>query len=185
MNYKEIHNSLKIDEIDQPEEWKKEFKEFANELKGFMILAGKNGTGKTTSAAAICKDALVGGYIHEACFFSPDVCFIVQSDLYLQYMKTSQYGYDYTYILEKYSEFKLLVIDDLGDRKEPSPGFIDFLYALIEKRERKKDECGTIITTNMTATKMREVFGDAIVSRIASGKIFKYHGDDRRFKNEF
>ncbi len=74
---------------------------------------------------------------------------------------------------------KLLVLDDLGT-KTPSDTFGDFLYGLIDHRWNFKSTLGTIITTNMNGKITRERFGDAILSRIASGINIRFEGEDRR-----
>lgn len=165
---------MKISELDQPPEKIKSYMEFARNPVGFLLLAGRNGTGKTFSAATI-YDAV---RLHPMC----DKYFFTQTDLNMKYIKEmKQYG-EITYWIERYSEAKLLVIDDLGTRV-PTEAFKDFLYAIIEKRESNKESVGTIITTNLNAEKMREIFGDAIVSRIASDRVFRFEGKDRRFKD--
>jgi DNA replication protein DnaC len=76
-------------------------------------------------------------------------------------------------------ETKLLVLDDLGT-KTPSDTFGDFLYGIIDYRWNHRSALGTIITTNMTGKITRERFGDAILSRIASGIQIRFDGEDRR-----
>jgi DNA replication protein DnaC len=170
---------MKLDDLNQPEEWKIFFKKFAENPKGFLLLAGKNGTGKTFSAESI----------REHFFSTPsnihwqDRCkFITQTDLNLLWIKDVQEWGDTTYRLGELTKYPLLILDDLGTRTPTEP-FMDFLYTLIEKRERLKHQLGTIITTNLNAEKMREKFGDAFVSRIASGHVFRFEGNDRRFKD--
>jgi DNA replication protein DnaC len=80
---------------------------------------------------------------------------------------------------DRLKKTKLLVIDDLGT-KAPSPAFGDFLYSIIDYRWNRRDTLGTIITTNMTGKITRERFGDAIISRIASGIVIRFDDEDRR-----
>ena len=69
------------------------------------------------------------------------------------------------------------MIDDIGQR-EPSPAFQDFLYLIIDSRMNKN--LGTIFTTNFSVGLLRERFGDPIVSRICSGEVLKFDGEDKR-----
>jgi len=170
---------MKIQELDQPEDKIAAFLKYANSPKGFMILAGKNGTGKTTAAMTIYNQASV----IETIDHNPKH-FYVQTDLYEKWTSYRNQWGDTSGLIKELQGTSLLVLDDLGTRV-PSDAFKDFLYAIIEKREREKHKTGTIITTNLNSMQMRGMFGDAIVSRIASNLVFRFEGNDRRFKKEF
>lgn len=163
-----------INDLDQPEQWKSEFEDFAKKAAGMMLLTGKNGTGKTYSANAIYNSMRVSKM--------QDRFFITQSDLNLKWLKYLKEYSDATYLAERYSEAKVLVLDDVGTRA-PSESFKDFLYTIIEKRDRIKKTAATIITTNLNADELRNTFGDAIISRIACDSVYVFDGVDRRFKN--
>lgn len=166
---------MKISELDQIQEWKDSFIEFSKNPVGFLLMAGKNGTGKTFASRAIFDAIKVGGF--------EDKYFFTQTDLNHKYISEMKKFGCVIHWIEEYSKAKILVIDDLGTRS-PTEAFKDFLYAIIEKREKNKQNIGTIITTNLNANQMREIFGDAIVSRIASDRVFRFEGKDRRF-NQF
>lgn len=165
---------MQVKDLDQPQEWKDSFLEFVMNPVGFLLLAGKNGTGKTFSAKTIYNTARILGM--------QDKYFFTQTDLNHKYISEMKKFGCVIYWVEEYANAKLLVIDDLGTRT-PTEAFKDFLYGIIEKREQNKHNVGTIITTNLNANQMREMFGDAIVSRIASDRVFKFVGKDRRFKD--
>ena len=169
---------MKIEEINQPDDWKAKFLSFARAPVGFMLFAGKNGTGKTTSAESIFENSriVLKNPQHDAKML------FTQVDLFMQWMKDTKRWGDPTYLFERLVSVRLLVLDDVGTRA-PTEAFKDFIYAVIEKRERNKSEVGTIITTNMNSAEMRDKFGDAIVSRVASGQVFRFEGKDRRFKD--
>lgn len=156
-----------FEDVEQSEEMIEYFKNFASNPRGFLLLSGKNGTGKTFSSTRILK-AHGSGML------------FTQADLFLDWMEQiKQWKSVSQYYLEKFLTCKVLVIDDLGTRT-PSEAFMDFLYILADKRYSMRYDVGTIVTTNLNAKDMREKFGDAFVSRVASGKIFKFEGNDRR-----
>lgn len=169
---------MKIDECIQSSEVIECLKKFIGKPEGFLLLAGKNGTGKTYAAEAVFES-------FEPNKFHPEFeekYFISQTDLNLIWQKQLKDWGTTNYLLEKYVYPELLVIDDLGTRI-PSEAFMDFLYALADKRYRNKNVCGTIITTNLNSQDMRQKFGDAFVSRVASGKCFRFENEDRRFND--
>ena len=177
---KSCSNMLKFKMIDRktPEQMQK-IKSYAKDPKGFLLLAGDNGTGKSFVAEAI--------YELRTPFQLPqydmDIAFFInQSDLNTRW-KHDVIENSALELLERLKNTKLLVLDDLGT-KPPTDAFGDFLYSIIDYRWNRRKELGTIITTNMTATIVREKFGDAILSRIASGTNIRFtrelNGDDRR-----
>ncbi len=163
-----------VDEIDQPEEIKDCLKQFSKNPQGFLLLSGWNGTGKTYAAEAVFNS-----------FYCPDSdyhMFTTQTDLNLRWQKQIKEWGETTYLLNQVIMTKLLVLDDIGTRV-PTEAFMDFLYAVIEKRDRNRALVGTVITTNMNSSDMRLKFGDAFTSRVASGKCFRLESKDRRFKD--
>lgn len=161
-----------LDDCVQSEEILAFLREYAKKPLGFLIFAGKNGTGKTFAAQAVMKD-----------FKRPEwrehKYFISQTDLNLKWQKEqSQWGTT-IHLIDQLVEAELFTLDDLGTRT-PTEAFMDFLYTIIDKRYTDKDCKGTIITTNLTAKDIRERFGDAFMSRIGSGKAFRFEGKDRR-----
>jgi DNA replication protein DnaC len=159
-----------VEQCTQSEEVIKFFRSYSQLPIGFVVLAGKNGTGKTFLANACLNDF--------AC--DPgDKRLISQAALSLEWLKEIQDYGNALGIIEKYCAYKLLILDDIGTRT-PTEAFMDFLYAITDKRYTKK--AGTIITTNLNAKQIREKFGDAFTSRIASGKCFRFEGDDRRIQ---
>lgn len=164
----------KLNEIDDKSpEFMKAIKDFVANPKGYLLLAGKNGNGKTFSARAI--------YEH---FWHPqgDNQWWNQADLNMKWMDVLAQYKSANYFIQDIVNAPLLVLDDIGTRK-PSEGFMDFLYVIADKRYNAKDKCGTIITTNMNAKTLRETFGDAFVSRVASGICVRHDGPDRRCYN--
>lgn len=148
---------------------------FYKNPKGFLLMAGANGTGKSFVSMAI-YEAYSRFKLPQ--YDTDESFFINQADLNGLWIHSTQ-EYGPIYLLGTLKETKLLVLDDLGT-KTPSDAFGDFLYSLIDHRWNHRDRLGTIITTNMTGKITRERFGDAILSRIASGIQIRFDGEDRR-----
>jgi DNA replication protein DnaC len=164
----------KLCEIDQkPEEYMLAIKQFISNPKGFFLIAGKNGNGKSFTARAIFD-----------WYYDPmmNKQFWNQAKLNMHFTKThNEYG-ETSYLLSEILNAPLLVLDDIGTRK-PSDAFMDFLYLIADQRYENRDTQGTIITTNLNAQSMSEIMGDAFTSRVASGICIRHDGHDRRREN--
>lgn len=148
-------------------------REYATNPKGFLILAGENGVGKTHAARDVMLEMENNG------FGLVDISFFGNYELYQRWLIDRQErGHDLL-LFGKLSGVKLLVIDDFGSRV-PTDSFLDFLYGLLNDRYDKRAEKGTILTTNLSSVQMEKQFGSAIFSRVTSGKCFKCTGVDRR-----
>ena len=169
---------MRIKDLDQSDELKNFLLDFANNLQGFLLLSGKNGTGKSTAAMAVYEFVSpfkLPAYDHDIAYFAN------QADLNFHWQKEfNDYGTALG-ILKVVTETKLLILDDLGTRI-PSDSFMDFLYKIADERYLNRHSRATIITTNLNMTDMRQKFGDAFVSRVASGQCFRLEGNDRRFE---
>jgi len=166
----------RLSEINQkPEAYMAALKQFLNNPYGFYLIAGTNGNGKTFTAKAL--------YECFRCHDPDEKMFTTQTDLNLLWQKDLYEWGSTLYLLDKIVKTKLLILDDLGTRT-PTDAFMDFLYAIADKRYNDRDKCGTVITTNLNASMLRERFGDAFTSRVASGIIVRHDGEDRRI-NKF
>lgn len=146
--------------------------EFCQDFKGFLLLAGPSGTGKTFAACACVNEFLK---------VSESVLFQNIAELYVKWLGERRDGNQEAFMIEGLISKKLLVFDDLGTRT-PTEAFLDFLYLIFNLRSNDQ-QLGTIITTNFTSQEMNEKLGAAIFSRVASGKIVKFSGKDRRITN--
>ena len=160
---------LKQLDVDQEDEIKAKLTQYALVPKGYLLLVGPNGTGRTYAAKAILH--------HQKLYDSDDYQFITQSELNSQWKHQLAEWKDDLYLLDQYKRYKFLILDDIGTRI-PSPAFGDFIYAIIDKRCNNYQS--TVITTNLNSSQMRERFGDAITSRVASGMVIRFKGKDRR-----
>jgi DNA replication protein DnaC len=161
----------KISEIDDKSEaYMKHVDEFALNPVGFFLISGKNGNGKTFTA-----EAIYGKFYHPC----GDNMFWNQADLKMKWQSLyAKYG-STEHFFNEIVKAPLFVLDDLGTTR-PSENFMEFLYIIADKRHKLKHTHGTIITTNLNSNSMREIFGDAFVSRVASGRIIRHDGPDRR-----
>ena len=76
---------------------------------------------------------------------------------------------------------RLLIIDDLGNEKNPPPTFEPGLASVIEQRWDKHRP--TWVITNLTQDQMQQRYGDRLFSRIwNAAKIVPVTGRDRRIK---
>lgn len=154
-----------------------DLKDFVLKPQGFVLLVGKNGRGKSYAALTIYEQ--LANYklpLHD----HDQAWFVNQADLNILFAEANEiYGSSMSLLKQGYRS-KLLVIDDLGTRP-PSPAFMDFLYAIVDKRWNERADYATIVTTNLDSARIRKDFGDAIFSRIASGRNYVVIGEDRRF----
>ncbi len=155
---------------DKPEAYMKHVNEFVANPVGFFLISGKNGNGKTFTA-----EAIYGRFYHP----HSDNMFWNQADLKMEWQRLyARYG-STDYFFKEVVKAPLLVIDDLGTTR-PTESFMEFLYIIADKRHKQKHTHGTVITTNLNSQSMREMFGDAFVSRVASGRCLRHDGPDRR-----
>lgn len=144
---------------------------------GFVLINGENGRGKSFAAMHIYQK--LTPYKLPARDYDL-AWFINQADLNLRFNEANDLYGNSTNLLKQAYKTNFFVIDDLGTRT-PSVAFADFLYAIIDYRWNARDEKGTMITTNLGSVEIRKKFGDAIFSRIASGRNYVATGPDRRF----
>jgi len=157
----------------QSKEDKEDLLEYAKNPKGFLLLAGSYGSGKSYAAEAI--------YNMQTHYRLPDkdpekAIFTTQSALYFEWLEDPKTAH---VAIEKYRETKFLVIDDLGFT-QPTESFLDFLYGIIDSRWRKRYEQGTVVTTNRNASEIKKILGAALLSRISSGILKRWEHADRR-----
>ncbi len=97
---------IKISDIDQkPEEYMNHVNGFVNDPKGFFIIAGNNGTGKTFTARAIYD-----------WFYHPhgDNLFYNLMDLKINWQGLYAKNVSTEYLYEQLKQAPLLILDDLG-----------------------------------------------------------------------
>lgn len=164
-----------FENVNQSAEMIDSLRDIVRNPMGFILFSGKNGTGKTFAAQALMDEICNANGI----FDSDDSLFISQTQLNLKWQKQLKEWGETLYLLHQIVATKVLVLDDIGTRT-PTEAFMDFLYAIVDTRYERRHGCSTILTTNLNSKDMRSRFGDAFVSRVGSGRIFRFEGDDRR-----
>jgi DNA replication protein DnaC len=166
---------FKLD-LQQPAEIVEALQRYSDDPHGFLLLVGKNGTGKSYAAQQILSVNSRKQKFHD----SDHRKFITLSNLNIAWQHQLKEWGDSKYMLDQYNLLRMMVLDDMGIR-QPSDAFLDFLYAIIDYRCDNRSSISTIVTTNLNSKDMRLKFGDAITSRICSGMLVKFEGDDKRF----
>lgn len=131
-------------------------KDFLTNKKG-LFLSGVCGTGKTHLAVACYISLKLSG---------KSVKFISVPELLLEIRETfNNNGETERELIERYSEYEFLFLDDLGVEKQ-SHFSSESLYLLLDRRDRQAKE-KIFITSNLSLQEISERLSDRIASRIA------------------
>jgi len=154
--------------------WCREYVENFEEKGGNLIFTGSTGVGKTFLTNCIAK-ALIDKY-QSVIYLSSNDLFDVFSKNKFHYETEEEMRDMYQYILD----CDLLIIDDLGTELNNTFVSSQLFYCINERLLRKK---GTIISTNLSLTMLRDTYSDRISSRIISQySIIPLYGEDIRTK---
>lgn len=144
------------------------------EEHGSLLLMGDVGVGKTFLARCIAKELLERYY--SVVYLSANELFELLSRFH--YESGEEEEEQARHILE----CDLLIIDDLGTELSNSLTTSKLFYCINERLLRKK---GTIITTNLTLDKIRDIYSERISSRLLDRYRLCYlFGDDVRMKKK-
>jgi DNA replication protein DnaC len=156
-------------------------REFVTELDSRLAqgrglwLSGDTGTGKTTLAMLVSKEALSKG--HSVAIYS-------LPKLLARIRRTydgDADGDSYSTFFERLTMVDLLHIDDFGAEKR-SDWVLEQLYALVN--DRYEDERSIMLTTNLTVDKLEDQIGRRTVSRLTETcEQVALFGIDRRLEN--
>lgn len=151
-------------------------KDFVSNPKVNLILSGSFGSGKTHLSVGIVR----GFMLHHGYTYN-DIIFVYVPELFVDFREAKDFKNNLTedYLIRKFSNVKLLVLDDLGvgvlsDERAELIGII------INKRYGKKYP--TVITTNMSMDELKEHFGGHIVGRLNEGITIKINMPNYRKK---
>jgi len=146
---------------------------WAENPAGILYVTGKVGVGKTHLACAVQKKLNADGR-KSALVFS--------SEMFLSLHKSfgRKADDDEDTVVKRYapeSGDDIAIFDDVGAQKI-SDYTVDAWFKIIDRRYRNNNP--TMFTTNLTPEELDKRLGDRIISRILSGTVFNFPGDDRR-----
>lgn len=140
--------------------------------RGNLLLIGPTGTGKTHLSTAIAKTVISQGF--DVLYDSiQNILSAFEHDRF-----RSGYGQEES-TARKYLDVTLLVIDDLGT--EFSNSFtVSVLYNLLNERANRG--LSTVISTNLSVSRLTELYEDRIYSRMIGSQyqILQFCGKDYR-----
>lgn len=137
-----------------------------------VFLTGNVGAGKTHTAVALLREVLLQRAV--------DGLFVVSTKLFLDLRRTFDSGMDSEHkILERHLRLPLVIFDDLGSEK-PTEYVRQSWYHVIDGRY--SDMKQTVITSNLSLDAISDVYGDRIASRISSGVVISFGGEDYRLR---
>lgn len=166
----ELYADSSFDKYEFPEESVRIMKDWVRRPKGFFILIGGNGTGKTTASVAMLRLWAESGGV--------SAHFVDAPTLRYQWMEETRSD-GLKRLPDVLMNRDLLVLDDLGQQRT-TEAFYEFLFLIINRR---MNTCKpTIITTNLEIEEMHDKLSDSLASRLLAGqnKILALDGYDRR-----
>ena len=138
-----------------------------------LVFFGSAGTGKTFLSSAIARETIERGN-------SVQYVSAYEFNSAMLSVHTSPLA-EREYKLNDYLTSDLLVIDDLGT--EPMLKNVTLEYLLLVLEERTNKGLCTLITTNLSPSRLLNRYGERIYSRLASkqtSRIFEFKGNDLR-----
>ena len=141
---------------------KKSLKQFVEKVEngegGFLIINGNVGTGKTSAAAAVMNELLIGTYLD-----------MLELDLKLDSASRFNSQESKENYMHRLASCRLLVLDEVGRFPERKQEEQLILFYLLNRRFQNKRP--TIICTNMTSKEFADFMGQALIDRIRSNRI--------------
>lgn len=129
-----------------------------NKKGGFLIINGTVGTGKTSAAAAVMNELVMGTYFD-----------MLELDLKLNSADRYNSQESREQFMHRLARCELLVLDEIGrfpDRKNFEQ---PILFYLLNRRFQNKRP--TIVCTNMSSSEFANFMGQALMDRIRSNRI--------------
>lgn len=163
----DVNYDVRFENINQSEGKISYMLKFVTTPRGFILMQGDKGTGKTYAAMAMCE---LFTRTRKECVFT------TQKQMSNNWMNSI--GDPMSIYVNTICSIPLLVIDDFG-LGEPNPKFLEFFMDIINTRMQWKER-GTVITTNLEPGKFATFCGEALSDRINTGQQFEFRGKTRR-----
>jgi DNA replication protein DnaC len=122
-----------------------------------LWLHGPNGTGKTSIAMLVAREAIKAGR-SVAAYSLPALLGRIRATF------DAEHGTPYLTLFERLTSIDLLVLDDLGAERH-TEWVLEQLYAIVN--ERWAEERAVVITTNLRDFELEAQLGQRTVSRLA------------------
>lgn len=129
-----------------------------NRKGGFLIINGTVGTGKTSAAAAVMNELLMGTYLD-----------MPELELKLNTADRFNSTENREQLLHRLVRCELLVLDEVGRFPEKKQQEQSVLFYLMNRRYQNKRP--TIVCTNMSSKEFADFMGQALIDRIRSNRI--------------
>jgi DNA replication protein DnaC len=149
-----------------------------------LWLGGERGTGKTSAAALLVKEASARGY---AAGFHPLVELLGSVRHSYNPSAPGDVG-DFApdreaELIDGLADLDLLVLDDVGAARA-TPWVLQQLYVIVNRRYN--DQRATVVTSHLDREQLAAVLGWGIVSRLVemTGRPVLFGGTDRRLEGE-
>lgn len=167
----DLEHHVKFEDIDQSAAKVSYLLKFSVKPQGIILMRGDTGTGKSYCAMATCEI-----FTRK----STSAVFTTQKNLCYQWLEKFKNNDPLNNLIDKVTNYELLVIDDFGTGDIP-PGFMGFFMDLLNTRMQWSNR-GTIITTNLDSQTFDNYCGPALSDRILTGQIFEFKGKTKRKK---
>jgi len=162
-----IHYDVKFENVNQSEGKISYMLKFVTAPRGFILMQGDPGTGKTYAAMAMCE---LFTRKSKFCIFT------TQKQMSNNWLNSL--GDPLNNFVSSVTLVQLLVVDDFGTG-EVNPKFLEFFMDVINTR-MQWDNRGTVMTTNLDSKKFATFCGEALSDRINTGQQFYFKGKTRR-----
>ena len=138
-----------------------------------VMLHGRAGSGKT-SVALIILDRVAGRYENMRTLHG-DYIRAMRGEL-RSGDRVMDRAIDEREFMSGLAQAQLLVVDEIGKRREATDAETDTLHQILEARAGRP----TIYISNRPAYELMRVYDQAVSSRLCAGTVIEYGGSDRR-----
>lgn len=152
-------HDITFEKVNQDEVKVDYMRRFSQNPRGFIVMQGEPGSGKTYAALGLCE--LFTRSDSSAMFIT-----------YKQLRNAWRASNESPTFFDKLLNPALLVIDDFGIVETPK-SFMELFMDLLNSRMQWKRR-GTVITTNLDDKMLSQYCGDALADRLATGITFEF-----------